>query len=197
MKEQISELRFNLKRKEALEELGLSDDPSDDFFRDLISNGKRRFMEGPPLALLEAASRDNGWRLLTDASDDGEAGPDAESKKVAIAAVVVPDGQVIVTGPPPAIVTYEALGVTDVLFRFADVQLNTSQSAEVGRRTKQAYEAKHGKVPAKSQTRVNGHLVDACVYRRDDWHLIHESFAAYNDDRERAGHPRIKPTHPH
>lgn len=192
--EQHGELKFNLKRKQLLDELGLSDDSTNDFFRDLIINGKRRFIEGPPPSLLAAATADDsGVRLI--ASDD-VAQEDSAVTDEKSPVIVIPSGQVLVTSPPPpSLVTYESLGVTDVLFRFAGFQLTSAQSAEVGRRVRRAFEAKHHRGPLKNQMRVNGHLVDACVYRREDWHLIHEAFADYNDDLERSGRPRIKQTH--
>jgi len=95
----------------------------------------------------------------------------------------------------PPVPTVESLSVTEVLLRFRGIQLTGGQCLVIGLLVKQAYEGKHRSVPGTVPTRVNGHVVDKCVYQRSDWHLVFEALDAYNADLERAGKPKIVATH--
>lgn len=181
-----------LKRKAVLEEFGLCDSGTQQFFADAVSNQKRRLIGGPPTALY-AGITDAPRTLAIMSADSG-----AVSGAVAIekGPSPVPTGQVAFHGPLVATITYESLGVTDVLFRFAGVQLTSGQSCAIGARVKQAYEAKYHEPPTTAPTRVNNHLVDVCVYRRDDWRMILDEFAEYNKDLVRAHKAPIEAKHP-
>lgn len=190
-----------LRRKATLEAFGMCDDGTQQFFADGIANQKKRIIAGPPVTIYQGvADAPRVLAIMGINVDNGDMkaieGGDPSSAAVDAAAPVVPSGQVAVYDQPIAMITYESLGVTDVLLRFAGVQLTSGQSGEMGRRAKLAYEAKYHKPPPQSQTRANGHLVDVNVYRRDDWPMILEEFAEYNKDLVRAHKPPIKAKHP-